>query len=221
MKLAWLALPYAALFLFVAFDSHAQDEQPAYLTMRQDEDWRAFRVPDPPQDWDWLKHIAMGEEPERYLSFGGDARVRYGYLRNPSFGRGVTDRNGYALQCYLVHADLHWNRLLRLFTQLQHSKESGREGGPLGFDENEVDLHQLFVEVGRNEGVRDFTFLRLGRQELEFGVARFMPVRAGRPRKAPKVFRISGCGSILNKTDDPAAEPIIFSVARTPYCGCT
>jgi Alginate export len=179
-KLAWIALPYGVLFSFVAFASNAQEERPAYLIMRQDEDWRSFRAPDPPQAWDDIKHIELGEEPGRILSFGGDARIRYEYLGNPSFGRGVTDHNGYGLQRYLMHADFHWNQSLRLFTQLQHSKESGREGGPRGFDENEADLHQLFLEIGRDEGPRDFTFLRLGRQELEFGPARLMSVRDGR-----------------------------------------
>jgi Alginate export len=180
LKPTRLTLLFGILFLFAAFASQAQEERPAYLTMRQDEDWRAFRAPDPLQAWDSIKHIELGEELERFLSFGGDARIRYEYLHNPSFGRGVTDHNGYGLQRYLAHADLHWNRSLRLFTQLQHSKESGREGGPRSFDENEADLHQLFVEVGRNEGERDFTFLRLGRQELEFGVARLLSVRDGR-----------------------------------------
>ena len=160
---------------------HAQSEPPAYQMMRHEEDWRGFSATDPPRGfWDPIKHIQLGDAPERFVSLGGDARVRYEYYHNPSFGRGVQDHNGYGLQRYLLHADVHLNRWLRVFSQLQHSKESGRAGGPRSFDENELDMHQLFVELGRNEGRRDFTFLRLGRQELEFGVARLMSVRDGR-----------------------------------------
>ena len=156
----------------------AQD-RPAYSNLRYDEDWRAMGDTTQASDkWDPVKHIALGGEA--YLSLGGDARVRYEYFRNPGFGAGRQDANGYGLQRYMLHGDLRINSWWRVFGQLQHSQESGRLGGPRRFDENKLDVHQAFVDIGRWQTMRHYTALRLGRQELEFPFARLMSVRDGR-----------------------------------------
>ncbi len=160
--------------------AHAQGgESPIYQSLRYEEDWSVLRdaagAADP---WDSVKYIPLGEEA--YLSIGGDARVRYEYYHNPGFGRGIQDDNGYALQRYMLHGDLRLDSWWRAFGQLQHSVESGRRGGPRNFDENKLDIHQASVDVGPWWHPRRYTILRLGRQEVEFPVARLMSVRDGR-----------------------------------------
>lgn len=168
-----------ALALWTSSGTALAQDRPTYSNLRYDEDWRAVRDTAKAGDkWDRIKHIALGDEA--YLSLGGDARVRYEYYRNPGFGSGRQDDNGYGLQRYMLHGDLRIKPWWRVFGQLQHSQESGRLGGPRSFDENKLDVHQAFVDIGPWRTMRHYTALRLGRQELEFPFARLMSVRDGR-----------------------------------------
>jgi Alginate export len=171
MKFYWLALA------LVWIASASAQDRPSYSNLRYDEDWRTV-AHSPGDKWHAAKHVSLGDEA--YFSLGGDARVRYEYFRNPGFGGGRQDSNGYGLQRYLLHSDLRIHPWWRVFGQLQHSQESGRTGGPRSFDENKLDVHQAFVDVGPYQNMRDYTALRLGRQELEFPFARLMSVRDGR-----------------------------------------
>lgn len=171
MKFYWLALA------LVWIASASAQDRPSYSNLRYDEDWRTV-AHSPSNKWHAAKHVSLGDEA--YFSLGGDARVRYEYFRNPGFGGGRQDSNGYGLQRYMLHGDLRIHPWWRVFGQLQHSQESGRTGGPRSFDENKLDVHQAFVDVGPYQNMRDYTALRLGRQELEFPFARLMSVRDGR-----------------------------------------
>ena len=65
--------------------------------------------------------------------------------------------NGFLLQRYLLHADAHAARHVRLFTQFQSGIETGRVGGPRLTDKNTLEVHQAFVELSTsadpNKGV--------------------------------------------------------------------
>ena len=168
-----------ALMVWVWGGTALAQDRPVYSNLRYDEDWSAMgNITQASDQWDPVKHIALGGEA--YLSLGGDARVRYEYFRNPGFGAGRQDANGYGLQRYMLHGDLRINSWWRVFGQLQHSQESGRLGGPRRFDENKLDVHQAFVDIGPWQTTQNYTALRLGRQELEFPFARLMSVRDGR-----------------------------------------
>ena len=66
----------------------------------------------------------------------------------------------------------------RGFVQLKSGIESGRTGGPRPPDEDELDLHQAFVDL--TAGVRSRTLtLRIGRQEIAFGSSRLVSTREG------------------------------------------
>jgi len=151
----------------------ASVQRPRYELIRYDEDWSPIRDPAVRTDWwDRLKYIALGRGGTAYLSLGGDLRLRYEAYQNPGFGADPPDATGYLLQRYLVHADLHLGRRLRVFLQLQSSLESGRAGGPRALDADALELHQAFAELrvsGRPEIV-----VRAGRQELEFGSSRLV-----------------------------------------------
>lgn len=109
---------------------HAACPSPPYLTLRYEEDYGFLRDPSCRTDfWDPLKYVPLDENGAVYLSTGVDARVKYEYFHNFLWGQGVQDANGYALQRYLVHGDLHVTRYLRGFAQFQSALEEGRQGG--------------------------------------------------------------------------------------------
>jgi hypothetical protein len=156
-----------------------QHTLPAYTLNRADEDYAYLRGPALRTDfWDPVKFIPLNESGIWYLSLGGEARERYEYFSHPNWGDGPPG-SGYLLQRYFLHADVHMGEYVRLFNQLQSSLENGRDGGPRPTDKDELDLHQLFLDVKFDVG-RDGVFvLRSGRQELAYGSQRIISVREG------------------------------------------
>jgi hypothetical protein len=153
--------------------------RPQYQSPRYEEDWSALR--DPQQRThlgDRVKYVPLNGH-DWYVSLGGEGRLRYEALRNAAFGSGPQDANGYVLQRYLVHADLHAGRHVRFFTELQSGFEMGRTGGPRPTDEDRLELNQAFAEMRVGSGPRVFT-LRVGRQEVAFGSGRLISASEGR-----------------------------------------
>ena len=152
---------------------------PPYRLLRYDEDYSYLRNPANRSDfWDAVKFVPLNPQGDWNLSLGGEARERYEYFHNPSWGQ-PPNGNGYFLQRYLLHGDLWMGRHLRLFGQLQSSMEDGRRGGPRPTDEDELDLHQAFLDVKFNMGADGSIVLRSGRQELAYGSQRIISVREG------------------------------------------
>ena len=129
--------------------------------------------------WDPIKFIPLNNSGDWYLSIGGEARERFEYYNNFRWNPEAADQDGYLLQRYLLHADLHMGESVRVFGQLQSSLEDWRAGGPRGTDEDRLDLHQLFVDLRlplAESSNNEFT-LRLGRQEMLYGSQRLVSVR--------------------------------------------
>jgi hypothetical protein len=115
-----------------------------------------------------------------FASLGGEARETYERFGNQNFGLSVESPNGYLLQRYLLHADIHVGSRLRLWTELNSSFENGRVGGPRPvIDEDKLDLHQGFVEFGIVQRPRVTARVRAGRQEIEVGSGRMYALREG------------------------------------------
>jgi Alginate export len=127
--LAILPMMFSAAAAQSAAEAEQSTQRPAYQFLRYEEDWSALRDPSLRTDkWDPLKYVRLREEGW-YLSLGGEGRLRYEALRNSAFGAGPQDANGYLLQRYLAHVDLHIGRHVRLFTEAQSGLETGRTGG--------------------------------------------------------------------------------------------
>lgn len=151
----------------------------SYSLNRADEDYRYLRDPARRTDlWDPLKYVSLNESGSWYLTLGGEARERYEYFNHPSWGEDPQD-HGYLLQRYFLHGDLHAGEHVRLFGQLQSSMEEGRKGGPRPADEDELDLHQAFLDLKFTVGEDGSFVLRTGRQELAYGSQRLISVREG------------------------------------------
>ena len=123
---------------------------------------------------DAIKYIPLDKDGDAYLSLGGQARYRYDYFNNYSFGPGVNDENGFHLQRYLAHVDAQLHENLRGFVQLNAAFVNDREGGPRYGDVDDFDLQQGFVDFRTSADADPYSFVRLGRQELTYGAERYV-----------------------------------------------
>lgn len=156
-----------------------ETQPPAYRLNRADENYSLLADKTRRTDfWDPLKFLPLNASGAWYLSLGGEARERYEYFNHPNWGRGMQD-NGYFLQRYLFHSDLQMGEHVRLFSQLQSSLENGRRGGPRPTDQDELDVHQLFLDTKFGLGDANTLTIRSGRQELAYGSQRIISVREG------------------------------------------
>jgi len=171
------------LFFALSVPVLAQQQQKCppretYKSLRFDEDWSALRDPQCRTDsFDSVKFISLGEQA--YVSFGGEARLRYEHYSNPGFGTDPPTDSGYLLQRYLVHSDIHFTRNARFFLQFQSGIETGRNGGPRPTDEDTAEFHQGFIDIPIAHFGDSPLILRAGRQEIEFGSGRIVGAAEG------------------------------------------
>jgi hypothetical protein len=144
---------------------------PAYTSIRWDESYSPLKDPAKRTDpWDALKYIPFGDDS--YLSLGGQARYRYEYWNNFTFGAGPQDDDGFHLTRFLLHADLHLGENLRFFVEGKSAMIDGRTGGPRSGDTDEVDLQQAFVDVILPFADKTSLTLRGGRYQMHYGAQR-------------------------------------------------
>lgn len=157
----------------------AETPRPPFKQLRYDEDWSFLRDPQRHTDaLDAIKYIPLRREGW-YLSIGGEIRPYYERYDNEDWGAAPTDKNGWLLQRYMLHADLHLGEHVRFFGQLKSGIEVGRNGGPRPTDEDKLDVHQAFVDFAGQPGEKLVLTLRIGRQELSFGSSRLVSTREG------------------------------------------
>jgi len=179
------SLRCAALFLsgaFILLDCPAVAGEtispPSYNSSRYLEDYSYLKDASRRTDfWDSIKYIPLNDSGSAYLSFGGETRQHYESIRNENWGAGVEDNNGWYLQRYLLHADLHLGDQFRLFSQIMSGIETGRTAGPRGVDEDRLDLNQLFFDFSPESLKNKKLTFRVGRQEIIFGSRRFINYR--------------------------------------------
>jgi hypothetical protein len=155
--------------------------RPSYRLPRYEEDWRFLFDPAKRDDfWDPIKFIPLSEDRNVFLSFGGEIRETYERFHNTNFGLSPDDPDGYLLQRYLLHVDLHAGQRFRFFGELDSSLENGRIGGPRPLDEDKLDVHQGFLEfLAFKPKENSSLILRIGRQELAFGSGRMIDLVEG------------------------------------------
>ncbi len=128
-------------------------ERPTFQTLRYNEDWSFLHDSSRRADWlDPVKFIPL-DGTNVYVSLGGEARLKYERYDEPAFNQKPSDNDGFLLQRYLLHADVHLGLHFRAFGQLQSSLEAFRNGGPRPTDRDDFDLHQAFLQ--RLISVRD------------------------------------------------------------------
>jgi hypothetical protein len=147
----------------------------AFALQRWEEDYSHLKQPSGERSFfDAIKYVPLNESGDAYLSFGGQARYRYDYFNNFSFGPGINDEDGFHLGRYLAHVDAHLGKNLRAFVQLNGATVDGREGGGRYGDADDLDVQQAFVDVMTSGDANPYAYLRLGRQELTYGAERYI-----------------------------------------------
>ena len=182
---AGVCFMFIGMLLLYAPASSAETGRPAgapppYSLNRADEDYRYLHDPGLRADfWDPIKYVPLNTTGDWYLSLGGEARERYEYFNFPNWGAGPPG-SGYLLQRYFLHGDFQMGEHARFFAQLQSSMENDRRGGPRpNIDKNELDVHQLFLDVKFSLTGNNSLTIRSGRQELAYGSQRLISVREG------------------------------------------
>jgi hypothetical protein len=100
-------------------------------------------------------------------------------FRHVNFGdadSGVNDNDIYLLQRYLLHADLHLGRHLRFFSQL-NSNHATAKNSVSHTDKDLAGILQAFADINTYGQIP--MRLRIGRQELSYGVERILGTRDG------------------------------------------
>jgi hypothetical protein len=151
---------------------------PKFNASRYLEDYSYLKDPKKKTGYfDSIKYISLNTEGYTYFSIGGETRQHYERVENDNWGATKEDKSGYYLQRYMFHGDLHLNKKVRLFGQLQSGIETGRLAGPRGVDEDQLDLNQFFVDYFLKQSHYGSFLFRVGRQELIFGSRRFVNYR--------------------------------------------
>jgi hypothetical protein len=178
--------------------------QPDFKQLRYEEDFSYLKDPakktGDPISLEPLKYITFGQSESTYLTIGGEVRQQFEYYNNPDFGLAPIDEDGYLLQRYMLHGDLHLGPSIRIFGQLKSAIASFQEGPPGPADEDRLDLHQAFFDIRTDlseGGGEDSLTLRVGRQEMLYGSQRLVSVREG-----PNVRRSFDAVRVLTKLND-------------------
>jgi len=121
-----------------------------------------------------LKYLSLG--PKAHVSIGGEAR----YLAEVFQNNGWDEANGstfWLVQRYVLHTDWHLGPV-RLFAQLHSASLTLSQQEPRGVDRDDLDFHQLFVELSQQIGANTLK-ARVGRQEMALGSQRLFSLREG------------------------------------------
>jgi len=155
---------------------------PPYTLLRYTERYSYLADPDKRTDaFDAYKYIPLNaNQPESYLSLGGEIRERYEHYHNPGFGIVGPDESRYGLQRIMLHADLHATERLRFFVQGISSLQFGGEP-KLDMNQNPLDLQQAFVDYTFGDPTPDGErqTIRGGRFSMTYGSGRLIATRAG------------------------------------------
>src|SRR5262245_18713006 len=173
VRSSWAAL--VPVFLIIpgfAQNPASSTSPPPYQSLRYDEDWTYLSDRAQRSDaFDTLKYVRLNRTS--YLSLDGEARLSYEYFNQFNFGAGPQDDDGYLLQRYLLHADSHFGKGVRIFAQLQSAISNGRSGGPRPTDDDRLEVHQAFLDLTFGVEAKTLTF-RVGRHEMDFGSGRLI-----------------------------------------------
>lgn len=200
-----------------AVQEHDTPVPSPYKSLRYDEDYTYLRDADRATDfWDPVKYIPLSENPDHFLSIGGETRQRYEFYHNPEFGRAPQNAQGnndWMLQRYMLHSDLHLNENVRLFGQLISGVETGEIGGPRpDVDRDDFDAHQAFIDLSHQATDSTSLTWRTGRQEFEYGSGRLISAR-----EAPNLRRSFDAARLLAHSDDWEIDSFWGPVVRNRF----
>lgn len=184
---------------------------PKYLALRYNEDFSYLDGPPgsyKPDFFDPIKRIHLG--PDWTLRLGGEARYRMESQTNLNFGFRHPTQDTYLLYRHLLHADLRYRDLFRVFFEGIDARVADRDLPQVPGMENTFDFEQLFADL-RILGEQTPLTLRAGRQKLSYGKERLVGaldwMNEGRRFDGAKLFYTSSKLDI----DFFWAKPVVFA----------
>jgi len=170
----WISTAVAVIVVVAGLTSQSRAEElPAFNNVRYEENAAAYRDVEANGPVDSIKYIPLDDSGSVFLSFGGQARVRWEFWNNYNFDSANDDDFG--LLRLRLHGDLHAGEHVRVFVEGKSATATDRDlpGGRRTLDVDELDLQNAFVDLITPAG--DWTgILRLGRQELSYGAQRLI-----------------------------------------------
>lgn len=145
---------------------------------RDQEDWSVLADPSLRTDpFDSMKYIPLGSDPQHYLSTGITIRELGEWQTFQVSNLLPQPATAFLLSRLQVHADLHFNEHVRIFTQLASDFAPWKQ--PVTpIDQDPLALEQGFIGL-HFPGTHGTLDVKIGRQELAFDLQRFVAVREG------------------------------------------
>ena len=160
------------------FQAWANEDLPSFNSSRYKESYQVLKDHNNRVGFfNSIKYIPLNKSESLYLTIGGETRQHFEFIDNNNWGKGTQDSDGYYLQRYLVHGDLHAGGRTRVFVQFMSGIETGRKGGPRNVDKDWLGLNQGFLDFDLWKNSRKHLMIRAGRQEIIFGSRRFFNYR--------------------------------------------
>jgi hypothetical protein len=154
-------------------------KRPAIKTNRWQEDWSPLSDPTlRTEPLDGLKYVPLSPtDRQSYASFGLTLRDRFETNNAPAFGIGGVSRDSYVIQRLQIHADIHFNENVELFTEMEDDRAFDKASvGPA--DQDRADLRLAFLSYQNAFAAGTFK-ARVGRQDFAFDLQRFVSSRDG------------------------------------------
>ncbi|QDU69196.1 alginate export family protein [Engelhardtia mirabilis] len=170
----------ALIGLAPAVSAQGEWTRPKYQLNPQNEDWSGIEtLPAEQRDWaDRLKWMALDDAGDWRLTVGGRARGRIEGWSNFGQTENGSPRSDdiFELLRLRAHGDLQHSSGFRAYVELKSALAWDRQlpGGTRSIDEDQLDVHQGFLEQGFDVGQERPLTLRVGRQALAFGRQRLV-----------------------------------------------
>jgi Alginate export len=200
MRNEWL-IPMLLVVPFVALADEMTPESQfvpaAYKILRFDEDYSclsnsALRT----NFFDPIKYIPLRtNQPDWYLTLGGELRERFEGTYNPNFGIGGESPDSFWLQRATMLADVHLGDRFRVFTEGISGVIEGENPPAPAVQNDPIDLLFAFADVVPYLTDDESLTLRGGRFGMSFGSGRLVATRA-----SPNIpFRFDGAEMIYTR----------------------
>lgn len=153
-------------------------EPPTFKLIRSDENYRYLADKPSASPGDQLRYIPLSDDPDVYLSLGGEARLRVDSFDAARFGVAGEPADTYGLARALFSADLHLGSRVRIYGELGLHRDIEKNAAPALTDRDGLDAQVVFIDLTPDTARR--WRLRLGRQEVSLNpTQRFVSVREG------------------------------------------
>ncbi|MGH6745273.1 alginate export protein [Novosphingobium sp. PhB55] len=148
-------------------------------SLRWTEDWTCLANPAKrTSPLEALRYLPLGDDPEVYLSIGGEARYNYTYWSALNLGAKGKDKLSALQQRLRLVADLHLGRNVRAFLELGDNREFF-ETFATPPNRDKLDINQAFIDVTLPLGDTTKLTLRPGRFEMPIGNGKLVGLRDG------------------------------------------